>query len=59
NNYENSGPQLQASLEKLAKRYNAAKAKFILVLTSFLYNIKSNNDPLVCVKSSTKLHVQV
>ncbi|CAG8769824.1 26359_t:CDS:2 [Gigaspora margarita] len=48
NDYENSGPQLQASLEKLAK-----------VLTSFLHNIKPNNDPLARVKSGAKIHVQV
>ncbi|CAG8751785.1 24364_t:CDS:2, partial [Gigaspora margarita] len=59
NDYENSGPQLQASLEKLAERYNAVKAKSIPVLISFLHNIKPNNDPLAHVKSGTKICVQV
>ncbi|CAG8792955.1 21362_t:CDS:2, partial [Gigaspora rosea] len=56
NDYENCGPKLQAALEKLAERYNAAKAKSIPVLTSFLYtrktesgakksNNKENNNP--------------
>ncbi|RIB12353.1 hypothetical protein C2G38_2041902 [Gigaspora rosea] len=57
NDYENCGPKLQAALEKLAKRYNAAKAKSIPVLTSFLYSINCNKDPLV--QSSTKIYVQV
>ncbi|RIB02288.1 hypothetical protein C2G38_2255689 [Gigaspora rosea] len=33
--YEKHGPQLQAAIEKLAERYNAAKAKSIPALTSF------------------------
>ncbi|CAG8821297.1 24481_t:CDS:1, partial [Dentiscutata erythropus] len=57
--YKNSSSQLQASLEKLAEQYNAAKAKSIPVLTSFLYNIKPNNDLLTHVKSGAKIHVQV
>ncbi|CAG8743523.1 1917_t:CDS:2, partial [Dentiscutata erythropus] len=58
-NYKNSGSQLQASLKKLAKWYNAAKAKSIPVLTSFLHNIRPNNDLLACVKSEAKICVQI
>ncbi|CAG8752336.1 8540_t:CDS:2 [Gigaspora margarita] len=57
--YETCGPQLQAALEKLAERYNAAKDKSIPVLTSFLYNVKSGSDPIGRVKSGAKIHVQV
>ncbi|CAG8530475.1 17026_t:CDS:2 [Dentiscutata heterogama] len=59
NDYKNGGPQLQSSLEKLAERYNAAKAKSIPVLTSFLHNMKPNNDPLARVKSGARIRVQV
>ncbi|CAG8545213.1 34975_t:CDS:2, partial [Racocetra persica] len=57
--YEHCRPQLRAALEKLAERYNAAKAKFILVLTSFLYNVNRNSDLLGRVKSGAKICVQV
>ncbi|CAG8803905.1 37835_t:CDS:2, partial [Gigaspora margarita] len=59
NNYEYCGPQLRAVLEKLAERYNTAKAKSISVLTSFLYNVNRNSDPLGRVKSGAKICVQV
>ncbi|RIB25668.1 hypothetical protein C2G38_2165391 [Gigaspora rosea] len=59
NDYEHCGPQLRAALEKLAKRYNAAKAKSIPVLIFFLYNMNHNSDPLGRVKSSAKIRVQV
>ncbi|CAG8795132.1 25665_t:CDS:2, partial [Gigaspora margarita] len=59
NDYKHCGPQLRAALEKLAERYNAAKAKSILVLTSFLYNVNRNSDPLGRVKSGAKIRVQV
>ncbi|CAG8782104.1 7471_t:CDS:2, partial [Gigaspora margarita] len=59
NDYEICGPQLQAALEKLAERYNVAKAKSIPALTSFLYSINHDKDPLVCVKSGAKIHIQV
>ncbi|CAG8794411.1 9994_t:CDS:2, partial [Gigaspora rosea] len=57
--YEKHGPQLQAAIEKLAERYNAAKAKSIPVLTSFLHNMNHSTDPLVHVKSGAKIRVQV
>ncbi|CAG8727706.1 16494_t:CDS:2, partial [Gigaspora margarita] len=57
--YEKHSPQLQAAIEKFAERYNAAKAKSIPALTSFLYNMNRGTDPLVCVKSSAKIRVQV
>ncbi|CAG8454976.1 7145_t:CDS:10 [Dentiscutata heterogama] len=57
--YEYCGPQLQAALEKLAERYNAAKTKSIPALKSFLYNVNHNSDPLVHVKSGAKIRVQV
>ncbi|CAG8752669.1 19365_t:CDS:1, partial [Dentiscutata erythropus] len=43
----------------MAKRYNTTKAKSILALTFFLYNMNPGTDPLVRVKSSTKIHVQI
>ncbi|CAG8833492.1 33323_t:CDS:2, partial [Gigaspora margarita] len=57
--YEKHGPQLQAAIEKFAERYNAAKAKSIPALTSFLYNMNCGTDPLVHVKSGAKIRVQV
>ncbi|CAG8786664.1 21248_t:CDS:2, partial [Dentiscutata erythropus] len=57
--YENCGPQFQTAIEKLAERYNAAKAKSILALTSFLYNIDRSVDPLTRVKSDAKIQTQV
>ncbi|CAG8735113.1 12768_t:CDS:2, partial [Gigaspora rosea] len=53
--YKNCGPMLQIALEKFAKRYNAAKAKSIPALTSFLYDINRNVDPLTHVKSGSKI----
>ncbi|CAG8748722.1 26450_t:CDS:2, partial [Dentiscutata erythropus] len=53
-NYENGSSQLQFALEKLAERYNVAKAKSTSALTSFLYNINHNIDPLTRVKSANK-----
>ncbi|CAG8759936.1 19906_t:CDS:2 [Cetraspora pellucida] len=58
-NYEHCRSQLQAALEKLTKRYNAAKAKSILVLISFLNSINYNSNPLRHVRSDAKIHVQV
>ncbi|CAG8821144.1 7350_t:CDS:1, partial [Dentiscutata erythropus] len=40
-------------------RYNAAKTKSIPALISFLYNVNYNSDPLVRVKSSAKIRIQV
>ncbi|CAG8469603.1 21003_t:CDS:2, partial [Gigaspora rosea] len=57
--YKRCGPQLQAALEKMAKRYNATKAKSIPALTSFLHNMNPGTDPLVRVKSGAKIRVQV
>ncbi|CAG8739941.1 1658_t:CDS:1, partial [Gigaspora rosea] len=50
---------LQIALEKFAERYNAAKAKSIPALISFLYDINRNVDPLTRVKSGSKIRVQV
>lgn len=57
--YENCGPQLRTALEKFANRYNAAKARSIPVLTTFLYDINHNTDPLVRIKSGAKIRLQV
>lgn len=57
--YENGGSQLQLALEKFAERYNVAKSKSTTALTSFLYNINRNADPLTRIKSGAKIHVQV
>ncbi|CAG8561299.1 12967_t:CDS:2 [Gigaspora margarita] len=53
--YKNCGPQFQTAIEKLAKHYNAAKAKSILALTLFLYNIDWSVNLLTHVKSGTKI----
>ncbi|CAG8580824.1 21823_t:CDS:2, partial [Gigaspora rosea] len=45
--YDSCGPQLRAALEKMAGRYNAAKAKSIPALTSFFYNMNPGTNPLV------------
>ncbi|CAG8682781.1 4121_t:CDS:1, partial [Gigaspora rosea] len=58
-NYENGGSQLQLAFEKFAERYHVAKSKSIPVLTSFLYNINRNSDPLIRIKSGAKIPVQV
>ncbi|CAG8451957.1 3705_t:CDS:2 [Gigaspora rosea] len=57
--YESCGPQLQTALDKFAERYNMAKAKSVLALTTFLYNINCNTDLLVRMRSGTKIHVQI
>ncbi|CAG8849810.1 45995_t:CDS:2, partial [Gigaspora margarita] len=57
--YESCGSQLRAALEKMAERYNAAKAKSIPALISFLYNMNPGTDPLVRMKSGAKIRVQV
>ncbi|CAG8799982.1 11338_t:CDS:2, partial [Dentiscutata erythropus] len=53
--YEKYSLQLQAAIEKLAKKYGTAKAKSILALTSFLYNMNYDTDLLVYVKSGAKI----
>ncbi|CAG8518940.1 9730_t:CDS:2 [Gigaspora rosea] len=58
-NYENGGSQLQLVFEKFAERYNVAKSKSTLALTSFLYNINRNADLLTRIKNGAKIHVQV
>ncbi|CAG8650128.1 18004_t:CDS:2, partial [Racocetra persica] len=58
-NYKNCGPNLQTALEKFAERYNAAKAKSVPALVSFLYDINRDIDPFARVKSGTKIRVQV
>ncbi|CAG8567442.1 19128_t:CDS:2 [Gigaspora margarita] len=57
--YESCEPQLRAALEKMAERYNAAKAKSIPALTSFLHNMNPGTDPLVRMKSVAKIRVQI
>ncbi|CAG8589637.1 20394_t:CDS:2 [Dentiscutata erythropus] len=57
--YENCGPELQTALNKFAKQYNMAKAKSVPALTTFLYNINHNTNPLVYMRSGAKIHMQV
>ncbi|CAG8747706.1 6648_t:CDS:2, partial [Racocetra persica] len=56
--YENCSPNLQTAFNKFAERYNVAKAKSVLALTLFLYDINHNVNPLARVKSGAKIRVQ-
>ncbi|CAG8799838.1 30589_t:CDS:1, partial [Racocetra persica] len=58
-NYQNSDPQLYTTLNKFAKHYNVAKSKSISRLSSFLYDINCNIDPMARVKSGVPIRVQV
>jgi len=57
--YQNSGPQLRTALDKFSVRYNAAKSKSIPQLSSFLYDINRDLDPLARIKSGAHIRVQV
>ena len=57
--YQNAGKTLRAALDKFKERYNAAKALSIPWLSSYLYDLDSNIDPTVHVKSGVQIRVQV
>ena len=56
--YRNTSPQLRTALDKFAERYRSAKSNSIPRLTSFLYDINRDLDP-VRVKSGSMIRVQV
>ncbi|CAG8823694.1 24659_t:CDS:2, partial [Gigaspora margarita] len=57
--YQNTDQLLQTVLDKFKDCYNLAKSKFVLWLFSFLYDINCNMDPMVYIKSSAHICVQV
>jgi hypothetical protein len=57
--YQNSGQTLRTSLDKFKDRYIAARALSIPRLSSFLYDLKRDLDPMVRVKSGANIRVQV
>ena len=56
--YQNAGQALRTALDKFKERYNTAKSKSIPRLTSFLYDLNCNLDPMR-VKSGAQIRVQV
>ena len=57
--YQNADQTLRAVLNKFKERYNMVKALSILRLSSYLYDLNSNIDPTVRVKSGAQIRVQV
>ncbi|CAG8513665.1 26232_t:CDS:2 [Gigaspora rosea] len=57
--YKKQDPQLCAALDKFSARYKATKLQSISRLTTFLYDINCNSDPLMRVKGSKKISIQV
>ncbi|CAG8569217.1 21789_t:CDS:2, partial [Gigaspora rosea] len=57
--YQNFGQALRTSLDKFKNRYNAVKSKSISQLSSFLYDLNRDLDPMVCVNSGAQIRVQV
>lgn len=57
--YQDDGAQLRTALDKFRERYEAAKLKSISRLTSFLYDLNRNLDPMVNLRSGPMIRVQV
>ncbi|CAB5184998.1 unnamed protein product [Rhizophagus irregularis] len=57
--YRDGGAQLRTALDKFAERYKAAKLKSIPRLTSFLYDLNRDLDPMVNLRSGSMIRVQV
>ncbi|CAG8720399.1 29658_t:CDS:2, partial [Racocetra persica] len=57
--YQNGGSTLHATLNKFKDRYIAARTKSISRLSSFLYDINRDLDPMVHAKSDSRIRVQV
>ena len=57
--YQNGGPQLRVALDKFLERYKAAKSKSIPRLSSFLYDLNHDLDPMARIKSGAHIRVQV
>ena len=56
--YQNAGQALGTALDTFKERYTTAKSKSIPRLTSFLYDLNCNLDPMR-VKSGAQIRVQV
>ncbi|GES92231.1 hypothetical protein GLOIN_2v1883854 [Rhizophagus clarus] len=56
---QNAGQILRTSLDKFKDRYNAAKSKSIPRLSSFLYDLNRNIDPMARINSGAHIRVQV
>ncbi|CAB4489869.1 unnamed protein product [Rhizophagus irregularis] len=59
NDYESGNMQLCSALNKFAERYKVAKLKSIPRLVSFLYDMNSNLNPVVNIRSGSMIRVQV
>ena len=57
--YQNGDQALQTALDKFKDRYNAAKSKSIPRLSSFLYDLNRDLDPIARIKSGAHIRVQV
>ena len=57
--YQNADQALRTALNKFKDRYNAAKSKSVLRLSSFLYDLNRDLDPMVRIKSGAHIRVQV
>ncbi|CAG8737367.1 13189_t:CDS:2, partial [Gigaspora rosea] len=57
--YQSAGQPLRIALDKFKNRYNTAKSKFISRLSSYLYDLKNNLDPMARLKSGAHIRVQV
>ena len=57
--YQDSGQALRIALNKFKDRYKVAKQNSIPRLTSFLYDLNRDLDPMTRVKSGAKIRVQV
>ena len=57
--YQNASFQLHIVLDKFAEWYHSAKSKSFSCLVSFLYDLNYDLDLTACVKSGSKIWVQV
>ncbi|CAG8697421.1 17913_t:CDS:2, partial [Funneliformis caledonium] len=57
--YQNADQALRTTLNKFKDWYNAAKSKSVLWLSSFLYDLNRDLDPMVRIKSGAHIRVQV
>jgi len=53
--YQNGDQVLQTALDKFKDRYNVAKSKSILWLSSFLYDLNRDLDPMARIKSGAHI----
>ena len=57
--YQNAGQALRTALDKFRERYSTAKSRSIPRLTSFLYDLNRDLDPMARIKSGAHIRVQV